>query len=128
MSAQHLKKYICLTREMLCGHCADIYLQGYMFALYPSSVFSSDLQIPTRSGLSGSSHCMCKECAKNVQRMFYCEKYVRQLGNYERPSNQQTGTRDQEVTLPIVFCISTQNLFRDYRLKKNNAFLSAKAY
>merc|ERR1711860_175055 len=29
-------------REMLCGHSADIYLQGYMSAQYPSSVFSSD--------------------------------------------------------------------------------------
>ena len=25
----------------LCGYCADIYLQGYMSAIYPSSVFSS---------------------------------------------------------------------------------------
>ena len=35
-----------IAREMLCGHSADIvrtymYLQGYMSALYPSSVFSS---------------------------------------------------------------------------------------
>ena len=47
MSAQHLTKDICLTRdiprEMLCGHFADIYLQGYMSALYPSSVFTSGL-------------------------------------------------------------------------------------
>ena len=36
MSAQHLTKDICLTREILCGHCADIiYLQGYMFAQCP---------------------------------------------------------------------------------------------
>ena len=41
MSAQHLTKDICLTKEMLCGHIADIYLQGYMSALYPSSVFTS---------------------------------------------------------------------------------------
>ena len=27
--------------EMLCGHIADIYLQGYMSALYPSSGFTS---------------------------------------------------------------------------------------
>ena len=26
----------------LCGYCADIYLQGYMSALYPSSGFMSD--------------------------------------------------------------------------------------
>ena len=49
MSAQHLTKDICLTRdiprEMLCGHSADIYLQGYMCALYPSSVFSSALKL-----------------------------------------------------------------------------------
>ena len=51
MSAQHLTKDICLTREMLCGHSADIvrtqcghcadivrtyeYLQGYMSAQCP---------------------------------------------------------------------------------------------
>ena len=34
------KTYI--LREILCGHSADIYLQGYMSALYPSSVFTSD--------------------------------------------------------------------------------------
>ena len=49
MSAQHLTKDICLTRdiprEMLCEHSADIYLQGYMSALYPSSVFSSALKL-----------------------------------------------------------------------------------
>ena len=33
------KTYI--PREMLCGHSADTYLQGYMSALNPSSVFSS---------------------------------------------------------------------------------------
>ena len=27
-----------------CEHCADIYLQGYMSALYPSSVFTSDVK------------------------------------------------------------------------------------
>ena len=26
------------------GHCADIYLQGYMSALYPSSIFSSRVE------------------------------------------------------------------------------------
>ena len=30
-----------IPRKMLCGHCADIYLQGYMSALYPSSVLTS---------------------------------------------------------------------------------------
>ena len=35
------KTYI--PREMLCGHCADTYLQGYMSALYPSSVFTLDM-------------------------------------------------------------------------------------
>ena len=30
-----------ISRELLCGYSADIYLQGYMSALYPSSVFSS---------------------------------------------------------------------------------------
>ena len=39
---------------MLCGHCADIYLQGYMSALYPSSVFSS-------GQLAFSGHCPLKE-------------------------------------------------------------------
>ena len=34
MSAQHLTRDICLFRR-------DIYLQGYMSALYPSSVFTS---------------------------------------------------------------------------------------
>ena len=62
MAAQHLTKEICLTREMLCGHsadivltlcrhCADIYLQGYMSALYPSSVFSSGIYVSTMSAL-----------------------------------------------------------------------------
>ena len=45
MSAQHLTKDICLTREMLCGHCADIYIQGYMSALYPSSLTAHQLNI-----------------------------------------------------------------------------------
>ena len=31
-----------IYREMLCGHSADIYLQGYMPAIYPFSVFTSD--------------------------------------------------------------------------------------
>ena len=38
------KGYMSLSyflREMLCGHCTDIYLQGYMSALYPSTVLSS---------------------------------------------------------------------------------------
>ena len=48
MSAQHLTKKTNIPREMLCGHSADIvrtyvYLQGYMSALYPSSVFTSDI-------------------------------------------------------------------------------------
>ena len=33
------KTYI--PREMLCGHFADIYLQGYMSAPYPSWIFTS---------------------------------------------------------------------------------------
>ena len=41
MSAQHLTKDICLTREILCGHSAEIYLQGYISALYPSWVFKN---------------------------------------------------------------------------------------
>ena len=38
---QYLVNTLYIPREMLCGHSADIYLQGYMSALYPSSVFSS---------------------------------------------------------------------------------------
>ena len=51
MSAQHLTKDIHMSHEgkvgprilgWLGGHSAEIYLQGYMSAQYPSSVFSSD--------------------------------------------------------------------------------------
>ena len=35
MSAQHLPRETYIFREMLCGHCADIYLQGYMSAQCP---------------------------------------------------------------------------------------------
>ena len=50
MSAQHLTKDIHMSHEgkvgprilgWLGGHSAEIYLQGYMSAQYPSSVFSS---------------------------------------------------------------------------------------
>ena len=51
---QYLMNILYILCEMLCGHsadivwtlcwpCADIYLQGYMSALYPSSVFTSDV-------------------------------------------------------------------------------------
>ena len=35
MSAQHLPRVTYILREMLCGHSADIYLQGYMSAQCP---------------------------------------------------------------------------------------------
>ena len=35
MSAQHLPRETYILREMLCGHSADIYLQGYMSAQCP---------------------------------------------------------------------------------------------
>ena len=57
MPAQHLTKDICLTREMLCGHSADISTSPGIYvctmsALYPSSVFSSDCQVSTGYVLS----------------------------------------------------------------------------
>ena len=55
MSAQHLPHETYILREMLCGHSADLYLQGYMSALYPSSVFSSEQSfLPSKHFLSFS--------------------------------------------------------------------------
>ena len=56
MSAQHLPREAYILREMLCEHCADIYLQGYMSALYPSSVFSPAQSVSHIPALSGLSH------------------------------------------------------------------------
>ena len=34
-----------ILRETVCGHSADIILQGYMYALYISSVFTSEVKM-----------------------------------------------------------------------------------
>ena len=70
MSAQHLTKDICPTREMLCGHCADMvrtYISRdiHMSALYPSSVFSS-----------GDASTFCKCDGRTIVGLSGKEKFV----------------------------------------------------
>ena len=62
MSAQHFTRDMSLlVVRTQCGHCADIYLQGYMSALYSSLGFTAVLQ-----QLSFSSSHMQKKTASHV--------------------------------------------------------------